>query len=596
MSGTRENPVVVSDSEDDELPVLDIDQTMRLREAVRTVDHTVAADAIKKGANLANLDEGGLSAVHDAMTHDPSPEMLRRVLRRGLNANLHGKFADDPLHYAVSHMITRRKEKVETLLGAGADLDAVDRFGRTTLDVARAHNMTDTLNLLLARQANFGIEAIRDLDIRDPDVVQLRVAVRGASPQSIESLFQPSCRDPDFLERLAETYRDRAICKKTTPPQIRKITGVLIGQLMSPPPAEGRLAVFKAKFECRKVVVVDDIKMLAWYRWAPMMLTSALRLAKLEIHTPAQLNKSDFATEAGWQKYARLNNPVRVLAEELDVTGADFDQNYAPGYGRKFESLEEAKNRACAAYRTGQVLITFFRAGNERRGFYAVVIFDTSLITWYGSGRLRAIDTSVRIWRSKTDTSLASGHAMIMDVAEKRLAPFDTNFRGLQSIAAKEPQVKRGYCQTWSRLRLETITLGAPDWTKRVVDAYRTGQDGATLGRFKSLFGETTPLTTFIVCIVLRYADAMARALCRLQMRHFAQQTAVKTKEEWARNYSAADAQLYDEAYAYVASSERQQQIDIDDLFALLDSDDDLPLEDMYRAHKDKRSRTEPPK
>jgi hypothetical protein len=88
----------------------------------------------------------------------------------------------------------------------------------------------------------------------------------------------------------------------------------------------------------------------------------------------------------------------------------------------------------------------------------------------------------------------------------------------------------------------------------------------------------------------------MARALCRLQMRHFAQQTAVKTKEEWARNYSAADAQLYDEAYAYVASSERQQQIDIDDLFALLDSDDDLPLEDMYRAHKDKRSRTEPPK
>ena len=68
---------------------------------------------------------------------------------------------------------------------------------------------------------------------------------------------------------------------------------------------------------------------------------------------------------------------------------------------------------------------------------------------------------------------------------------------------------------------------------------------------FNRLLDQRRPLTTFVICIVLRYADAIARALCRLQMKHFAAQRAITTKEEWARHYRPEDARFYDEAFDY---------------------------------------------
>ena len=248
--------------------------------------------------------------------------MLDLMLRNGSDPNARDEYGNDPLHYAIESEIARPTEKVEMLRRAGADPSAVDGLGRTTLDVAQIHNLTDTINLLLAREAPLGIEAIRNLDIRAPDPVHLQVALRGETQDSLRHLFQPPCNDPEFLEKLAAEYKGRVALGKKKIAEASYINGLIIRKLQSAQPKDGRLAVFKAEFECS--LFSDLIKASAWYRWAPAMLTEAFRKAGIVMDDPRELEKGDFATDARWRAYQdcrgrrssatpNLTSPVQTL-------------------------------------------------------------------------------------------------------------------------------------------------------------------------------------------------------------------------------------------------------------------------------------------
>ena len=108
----------------------------------------------------------------------------------------------------------------------------------------------------------------------------------------------------------------------------------------------------------------------------------------------------------------------------------------------------------------------------------------------------------------------------------KVLTPFDSNSRGLQMIGhAEDSTFGGGFCQTWSRLHLETVAMRAHDWTKHVLDLFTPGQRNAR-AEFERLFGNPShPVTRFVLCTLLRYRDAQEVAWYRLQARRCIKET-----------------------------------------------------------------------
>jgi hypothetical protein len=485
----------------------------------------------------------------------PTPADSRETLRVGMSALRAGtedlrKFlvlnnSKDTLNNLVQFASLQRAvvpnqcAKVRLLMDSGASLDVGIQ---TVLDLTRPQFTTDdTLNLLLTK-GNLGESAIKRLNDVSEAQIELQVALRDMHPRAIERLFTPSCRSEAFLGELAAAYMPRlgelVTNKKTGCVDKRSIDGAMIWRLQGGPPKSGRLAVFTATLKTDTVVNVEGIDRAAWYNWLPLVMAQAFTRARAsaDVKVGYELTARDFVHASSYTAYEKaIQHGVKLSNLTFDDTGDAFVPNWTGPRG-KFEQISDATYYASAAYKVGRTTATFFRKGTSHTAFFVVVIADASLYKWMAApppgSPLTAINMGVSLIRSN-DRKRQSHHAMILDVrrtgASITLTPFDSNHRGLQGLASRETAARTysgGFCQTWTPFSLELRYLGAIDWVASLVRAYSGHGEPKDLRiqqTLEHLFGGGTnsPLTHFVLCIVLRYRDAQKLALYTLQARTY---------------------------------------------------------------------------
>ena len=218
------------------------------------------------------LDESGQSPVHAALLSDTT-DMLRLVLEhapRGI-ANLHGEHAPSPLMFVLRLVTPQRRAKVQLLVKHGADTDALDEHHKNALEATaelyrgRIHSIADTLTLMVAR-GRFTTKTIRATR-GVPDKIELMAAVKDMTPNSAQALLEPSCHDPNFLERLAKLYADRITefrgCAET---QRNAVIGSILDGFSSLPNT-GKFAAFTAELIADRAVLdkTGELNRAAWY-------------------------------------------------------------------------------------------------------------------------------------------------------------------------------------------------------------------------------------------------------------------------------------------------------------------------------------------
>lgn len=590
--GTRERPYVVDSDEDEaarrfdpagggERPVvLDSDKARAARQkrpagggkrpsapkraatgtlqdlwsAIHWRDRDRVVELLHALAPRGLLDEKGQSPVHAALLSDTA-DMLRLVLEHappGI-ANLHGERAPSPLMYALRYMIPQRRAKVQLLVEHGADTDALDEHHKNALEATaqiyrgRIHSIADTLTLMVARGrfTTMTIRATRGV----PDKIELMAAVKDMTPNSAQALLEPSCHDPNFLERLAKLYADRITefgdCAET---QRNAVIGSIIGRLQQLPPNTGKFAVFTAELIADRAVLVNtgELNRAAWYSWTPAVMARALGDRdgrRVMPAAPGALGESDFVNAKLFNLYIQLPG-FTLKGARLDTSDSAFDA--PPAYSKpdnKFNTIGDAKRKAVRTHAfSGQAVVKIFRKGLSHKEYFVVAIFDVALLEAMRTAPIRTID--VAVWLYGSQKTALGAHAMALDVTDqggtKVLTPFDSNYRGLQKIGhAEDSTFGAGFCQTWSRLHLETVAMRAPDWTKHVLKLYSSGNSDAR-AEFERLFGDSSyshganeaaqgvvegtgapryPVTRFVLCTLLRYRDAQEVAWYRLQAR-----------------------------------------------------------------------------
>jgi ankyrin repeat protein len=114
------------------------------------------------------------------------PRKISELLEKGANPN--AKYADDQtaLMLAVEH---NREDTVKLLLDAGADVQAVDKKGRSALHVAcqMAYTKPSTIELLLDKGANIDAQTKDDLKL-----TPLMTAVLSENEAVVKTLLQRS--------------------------------------------------------------------------------------------------------------------------------------------------------------------------------------------------------------------------------------------------------------------------------------------------------------------------------------------------------------------------------------------------------------------
>jgi hypothetical protein len=566
MDGSRDNPYVVADSDDEAgggAPPpkrkagadgsaagrpsgpkrATTEETLaQLWSAIRWEDRDRIVGLLHTLTPGGLLDETGQSPVHAALAKETT-DMLRLVLEHGPPgmANLHGVRAPSPLMFAIksSLALMQRRAKVQLLVEHGADTDALDEDSKNALEAIvqryqnRVYSIADTLTFMVARGGftTKTIRAIRGV----PSKFELMSAVKGMTSNSAQALLEPSCHDPHFLERLAKLYAGRIPefggCANA---DRDAIIGSIIGRLQQLPPSTGKFAVFTAELRTKKQVSVKDgaLQRAAWYVWTPAVMACALDDPGGQRVMPAAraaLAENDFVATRYHERYLRLPG-CELTNARLDTSDSAFDALPShPDSNKKFTSIKEVKRKTVRSYAfSGQAQVKFLRKGSSFKEFFVVATFDVALLEAMRTPSIRTIDVGVWLYASQKTTHGA--HAMALDVEDhggiKLLTPFDSNYRGLQAIGHDEKSMfGGGFCQTWSRLHLETVAMGARDWTKHVLKLYSSGNRDAR-AKFKQDFGDPRyPVTRFLLCNLLRYRDAQEVAGYRLQARRCIKET-----------------------------------------------------------------------
>lgn len=122
----------------------------------------IALLLIKRGAHL-DLDEHGFSALHLVAGRGGNKKVLRKLSQ---NVELLHQRTDDgegvtPLHYAAQE---GKSKKVQLLLEAGAEVDAVGLDGFTPLYLAVGNNHPKAVKVLLKAGADIEAENVADGD------------------------------------------------------------------------------------------------------------------------------------------------------------------------------------------------------------------------------------------------------------------------------------------------------------------------------------------------------------------------------------------------------------------------------------------------
>tara|TARA_B110000858_G_scaffold166168_1_gene193275 strand:+ start:3692 stop:5950 length:2259 start_codon:yes stop_codon:yes gene_type:complete len=523
---SRDNPVLVSDSESEG------EDRPRPKRAQRLQDEGGAA--VPPPADSRETLRVGMSALLEAGTEKVREFLLLNNSEDTLNKLV--QFAS-----LERNAVPNQCAKVRLLMKRGASLDEGEPTVLDLVDPVRTAD--DTLNLMLTK-GNLGEEAIKRLNDVSEAQIELQVALRDMDPRAIERLFTPSCRSERFLEELAAAYmprlRELETHKKTGCVDKRSIDGAMIWRLQGGPPKSGRLAVFTATLTTPVAVDVKGIDRAAWYNWLPFVMANAFTYARpsANVQVGPELTEADFVRASSYTAYkTAMRHPVTLSNETFDDTGDSFVPDWTGPRG-KFEEISDATYYASGAYKVGRTTATFFRKGTSHKVFLVVVIADASLYDWMAApppgSPLTAINMGVSLIRSN-DRKRQSHHAMILDVgrngAYRTLTPFDSNHRGLQGLASAEPAARvysGGFCQTWTPFSLELRYLGAIDWVASLVRTYSEHsrpKDRVIRETLERLFGgdktPKSPLTHFVLCIVLRYRDAQKLALYTLQVRTY---------------------------------------------------------------------------
>ena len=132
--------------------------------AARTGDQAIARFLLEAGADADARDRQGNSPLHEAAGAE-NPAMVALLLDMGVAVDAHGTDGSTPLHQALKPWGSSLAA-AETLLEAGADVNAPDELGRTSLHLAVAdgHNIDPAaLRRFLARLLSSGA----DPDVQD---------------------------------------------------------------------------------------------------------------------------------------------------------------------------------------------------------------------------------------------------------------------------------------------------------------------------------------------------------------------------------------------------------------------------------------------
>jgi ankyrin repeat protein len=197
----------------------------------------IAIWLIKAGANCNALDKFGLSAIHYA----PDVNLLKEILGRGVCVNLVAHSTGwSPLHYAAHHGQFRKtefllqheanpnsiglqhetplhllvavnhrdvKKQADLLLGAGADINAIDDKGNTplhwALGVHRSKNFLDGGNL---KSVNYLLNQKARADIKNADGLTASTLAWRNPKSEFRARFQEVGLRPTILEKMKNVF------------------------------------------------------------------------------------------------------------------------------------------------------------------------------------------------------------------------------------------------------------------------------------------------------------------------------------------------------------------------------------------------------
>jgi ankyrin len=153
------------------LPAAALDLNERLWMAVSLRDWDGVRAALEDGADVDYATPEGRSAVLHVAAMDGSADIVSLLLRRGANVNIVGKFGATPLITAVSSIVSKTPDKirvVQLLVANGADVRRPDSDGKTPMHWAAIKGNRDVAKLLVDRGAE--INALDPFDQTPLDV------------------------------------------------------------------------------------------------------------------------------------------------------------------------------------------------------------------------------------------------------------------------------------------------------------------------------------------------------------------------------------------------------------------------------------------
>jgi ankyrin repeat protein len=148
---TAESLIAAGAKPDHRMTVLGVFSSSPLNFAATGDEARLADFLIRKGANVNEVDDDGLSALSWA-TLTNHARTIQVLLAGGAKVDQVDKFGMTPLLYAAS-VDFGDTVVLEKLIGAGADLKAKNKQGQTALDLARIYNHSNAVSLLSSKIA-----------------------------------------------------------------------------------------------------------------------------------------------------------------------------------------------------------------------------------------------------------------------------------------------------------------------------------------------------------------------------------------------------------------------------------------------------------